>query len=109
MDVPVRVPSPKRIPILCLLSIIIHLLSIFLGLLIFSKSCDYEGEINLNNTSCTLSENIGRRLFLHICSKDSLPVYDIRYFWRDEPGYLKPEVIGVQLTESEFRRVCAQC
>lgn len=92
--------------------VIITLLCIICVLepLLWLNRCDYDGEtINLNNTNCTYSENIGRRLFFHICSKDNYMIYDIRYFWRDEPGHLKPEVVGVQLSQLEFQRVCSQC
>lgn len=98
-----RIPHKRILVIILLCSV-----CIFEPLLLL-KNCDYDGEINLSNASCTYSENIGRRLFLHICSKESSPIYDIRYFWHDESDYLKPEVVGVQLTESEFRRVCLQC
>lgn len=84
------------------------LLEFFILLLDFDE--EDVGEVDLNNTTCRFSENIGRRIFLHICSKHNSNVYDIRHFFRgeDEP-YLKPDRIGVQLSATEFCRICSIC
>lgn len=79
-----------------------------LGIIIVKKpACG--GEINVHNASCTHSENIGRRIFLHICEKDGEKVYDLRRFWRDDSDYLKPSINGVQLLQIEFDKLCKQC
>lgn len=78
----------------------------------FVSECKEKEEIkkiNISNTPCTISKHIGRKIFLHICKKNEEVVYDIRYFWSNESQTLKPEIIGVQLTEREFQNVCKFC
>lgn len=68
-----------------------------------------EDRIDLNNTSCKLTKYLGRQIYFHVCEKNLKNVYDIRYFWTKEKGVIKPEIIGVQLTEMEFDILCKQC
>lgn len=65
-----------------------------------------EKRVDLSNTTCIYSENIGRRIFFHVCYKEESKIYDIRYFFKED---LKPQIIGVQLSELEFSKICRQC
>lgn len=69
----------------------------------------YEIKIDLSTSSCNHSENLGRKIFLHKCVKEhNTVVYDIRYFFKQNYT-LKPDIIGVQLFEHEFKKLCQQC
>lgn len=68
-----------------------------------------EDNSDLKNSTCYFSQYLGRRLYFHICSKFNSAVYDIRYFFKDEFGYLKPYVVGIQLSEQEFFQICNKC
>lgn len=92
----------------CLI-IILSILCLSELLLFVSRTDVDDGVVNLNDTKCFYSENIGRRIFIHVCEIDDRRVFDIRYFWHREDEYLKPERIGVQLTQLEFDRLCAVC
>lgn len=91
------------------------LLSVFcvislLGVLILlNENISTKERVDIRNTTCYISENIGRRIYLHICRKDRFKVYDLRYFWKNESQFLKPEIVGVQLYENEFLKLCARC
>lgn len=80
-------------------------------IILINNSADFES-VDISNTTCSISEHLGRRIFFHICTKDKNHlVYDLRYFWREEEKdtYLKPKKIGVQLTSEEFTKVCNFC
>lgn len=66
-------------------------------------------QVDMDNTTCKLSINLGRKIFFHVCTKDSSYVYDIRYFFKDNQNKVKPYIAGVQLLEREFRKLCLQC
>lgn len=93
------------------LSISISFLVISLALLygFHCEECLYTDRIDLTNSSCIYSENLGRRLYFHICNKENIRVYDIRYFWKEELNLIKPQIIGVQLNGIEFGKLCKQC
>lgn len=96
---------------LCII-ILIALCLTELGVILFMKIYSFDREfVDISNTTCSVSEHLGRRIFFHICAKDvDHLVYDLRYFWRQEKEqYLKPERIGVQLIPEEFRKVCHFC
>lgn len=79
------------------------------ALIINQSASDAEDILDIRNASCTQSVNIGRRLFLHVCLKDNKTVYDIRYFWKNHEGFLKADIIGIQMTAKEFLKVCNYC
>lgn len=72
---------------------------------------EYEGEVDLANTTCTTSVHIGRKIFFHICMKENKSVYDLRYFWKDTDTThtWKANIIGVQMTSNEFIKLCNFC
>lgn len=88
---------------LCLVELIIFL-SIY-----YNTECEYGDKIDLKNTSCSHSENLGTKLYFHICEKENSKVYDLRYFWKEELDRIKPQIIGVQLSERQFKTICQQC
>lgn len=55
---------------------------------------------------CIHSEHLGRRLYFHICVKENVKVFDIRYFWKNDLGGIKPQIIGVQLSEHQYEKIC---
>lgn len=81
-------------------------------IVIFSLYIKNHGnEVDLANTTCTTSAYIGRRIFLHICTKENKTVYDLRYFWKDTDTThtWKANIIGVQMTSNEFIKMCNFC
>lgn len=66
-------------------------------------------KINISNSTCSVSKHIGRKIFLHICLKNKQEIFDIRYFFSNRTLNPFPEIIGVQLTKREFRKVCEVC
>lgn len=98
----------KKIYILTSVVITIEILL----LIIFVNVCKEKNsgnKINISNIPCTISKHIGRKIFLHVCKKNDEMVYDIGYFWSNKSQTLKPEIIGVQLTKTEFQNVCKIC
>lgn len=87
------------------------LISLCVWLVSKTSNCEWKEEeaVDISNTTCVYSENIGRRIFFHVCFKEESKVYDIRHFYKEELHGLKPQIIGVQLTESEFSKLCRQC
>lgn len=67
-----------------------------------------EGLVDLSKTACNYSQNIGGRIFFHKCFKNNRLVYDIRYFYKNNKT-LKAGVIGIQLNQPEFNKLCEQC
>lgn len=72
---------------------------------------DTSVHVSLNNTTCTQTHHIGRKLFLHVCTKENKTVFDLRYFWQeaDDDLALKASIIGVQMPMDEFLKVCNVC
>lgn len=68
-----------------------------------------ENRVNLTGVNCTISANIGRKLFFHVCRKENKTVYDVRYFYKNEDEILKAGIIGVQMNRDEFKKVCKYC
>ena len=68
-----------------------------------------EDQVNITNTTCTVSELLGRRVFFHVCSKADSTVYDVRHFWKDDHKMLKASVFGVQMSSEEFSKICTYC
>lgn len=66
-------------------------------------------EVNITNTSCTKSVHIARKIFLHKCFKNNKTVYDLRYFWTDENHTLRASIIGLQISETEYKKFCQIC
>jgi len=67
-----------------------------------------EEVVDLSKAACNYSQNIGRRIFFHKCFLNKYPVYDIRYFYLINKT-LKADVIGIQLNQVEFNKLCKQC
>lgn len=65
--------------------------------------------VDLSKSNCSVSENIGRRVYFHKCSKEDGVVYDIRKFYYNSTNVLKPELHGIQLFKNEFMKLCQQC
>lgn len=65
--------------------------------------------VDITNTTCKSSLLLGRKIFFHICYKDGYKIYDIRYFWKNDHDLLKPSIIGIQLFENEFVKMCNKC
>lgn len=70
---------------------------------------DYEYEVDIKNTTCVRSINMGKKLFFHICLKENKIVYDLRYFWPDVNDTLQASVIGVQMSRKKFNKMCSYC
>ena len=68
-----------------------------------------EKRVNLTGVNCSLSTHIGRKLFFHVCLKENKKVYDVRYFWENEDQILKANIIGVQMNQAEFEKICKYC
>lgn len=66
-------------------------------------------EVNITNTSCTKSVHIARKIFLHECLKNNKTIYDLRYFWTDENHTLHASIIGLQISETEYKKFCEMC
>lgn len=64
--------------------------------------------VDLSKAACNYSQNIGRRIFFHKCFKNKQPLYDIRHFFKNIQT-LKADIIGTQLNQLEFDKLCEQC
>lgn len=65
-------------------------------------------KINLSDSSCNYSRNIGKRIFFHKCVKENQIVYDLRYFYLENKT-LKADITGFQLDRKQFGNLCEQC
>lgn len=77
--------------------------------LLANNSQDYEYEVDIKNTTCVRSINMGNKLFFHICLKENKIVYDLRYFWPDVNNTLQASVNGVQMSGKKFNKICSYC
>ena len=66
-------------------------------------------KVNITNTSCTKSVHIARKIFFHECFKNNKTIYDLRYFWSDEKSALHASIIGLQVSATEFKKLCQMC
>ena len=83
--------------------------SVILLSIIHFRNESMENRVNLTGINCSLSTHVGRKLFFHICFKENKKVYDIRYFWENEDRILKADIIGVQMNQAEFNKICKHC
>lgn len=94
----------KKIVIIAILAVVS--LAELIALLTITTNKEF---VDLSKSTCTVSVNLGRRIFFHRCFKDKTDVYDIRKFFYNGTYDLQPEVQGVQLLKNEFVKLCAQC
>ena len=66
-------------------------------------------EVNITNTRCVKSIHIARKIFFHECLKDNRTIYDLRYFWSDENNTLHASIIGLQISDTEYKKLCQMC
>lgn len=95
--------------IICfVLIIIVAIIELILYCTVLSAS---EEQVDLSNTTCTESVHIARKLFFHKCLKENKTIFDIRYFWKNEEenNVLKASIIGVQMINEEFNKLCNYC
>ena len=83
--------------------------SVTLLSIISLKNDPEENRENLTGVNRSLSTYIGRKLFFHVCMKENQKVYDVRYFWENEDRILKAGIIGVQMNQPEFHKICKYC
>jgi len=86
--------------------VILALVCVVELIVLFAPNEEY---VDLSKSTCSVSENIGRRVYFHKCLKEKSVVYDIRQFYYNGTNDLKPEVHGIQLFKHEFMKLCQQC
>lgn len=95
---------------ICIILSSMMLLTVIIEFFVISDKIDQRMlEVNLTNTSCTKSVHIARKIFLHECLKNNKTIYDLRYFWTDENKTLHASIIGLQLSETEYKKFCTMC
>ena len=73
------------------------------------KNVREENRVNLTGVNCSSSSHIGWKLTFHACLKENKKVYAVRYFWGNEDRILKADIIGVQMYQAEFNKICRYC